>query len=195
MTYAELQAAILALIGRAPATICYQLATSDINAALRIREMEATTTLTGAASITLPSDFLSVVDVYLDTDPRRALRPTTAQAINRAYGTSGIPAEYALVDGAMLLNPAPDGSYDVQLRYNAALADLSAGTDTNAILAKFPGVYVYGVLSHHSALLRDVEAATVYRAEFMKAMKLAQASDVSDRHSGAPLQPKVRTAP
>lgn len=195
MTYAELKADLLALIGRAPASICYKLATADINAALRVRDMEATTTLTGAASIALPSDFLGLVDVYLDTDPRRPLRPTTAQAINRSHEASGIPTQYALVDGAMLLNPSPDGSYDVVLRYYASLANLSADSDTNAIMDKYPGVYVYGVLSHHASLIRDVEAASIYKAEFMKSVKLAQASDTSDRYSGAPLVPTVRVAP
>ena len=195
MTYAELKADILALIGRAPASICYKLATADINAALRVRDMEATTTLTGAASIDLPADFLGVVDVYLDTDPRRPLRPTTAQAINRSHESSGIPTQYALVDGKMLLNPSPDGSYDVVLRYYASLASLSADADTNAIMDKYPGVYVYGVLSHHASLIRDVEAASIYKAEFMKSVKLAQASDTSDRYSGAPLVPTVRSTP
>ena len=74
MNLSGLRAYLLAEIGRAPSDIVYELVENDIANRLRLREMEATTTITEAASVTLPSDFLEVMSVYRDTDPRTYLR-------------------------------------------------------------------------------------------------------------------------
>lgn len=195
MNFGQLKAHLLSLIGRAPSDLCYELVTADINAALRIAVMEDTATLTEAASVALPADFLAVVSVYRDTAIRTPLSPTTAQAINNGHSTSGTPRQYAIVDGAMLLNPEPDGSEDIVLRYYAKQSDLSADGDTTPVLTKHPAIYVYGALAHHSVLTRNMEAASVWKAEFVQAMKGARAADSNDRYSGAPLEPTVRSAP
>lgn len=122
MDFATLKSRLYSLIGRYPADICYELVTADINARLRVREMEATDTLTEAASVALPSDFLQMISVYRDVDPRTPLSPTDTTGINRAHMTSGTPKTYAIVDGAILLNPEPDGAEDLIIRYYARQA-------------------------------------------------------------------------
>jgi len=189
MDFATLKSRVLALIGRAPADVCYELVTADINQSLRILAMESTTTLTEAAEVSLPADFLAVIDIYRDTDPRTALRPTVPQAINRSHVSSGTPTQYAIVNGKLLLNPAPDGSETISLRYYAKLSDLSADTDTNAILTKYPGVYIYGVLTHHAKLIRNIEGAQIWEQQYTRELMKSGASDQSDRHSGAPMVP------
>lgn len=195
MDYSTLQSRILAQIGRAPAAICYELVTADINATLRLREMETTSTVTEAASVSLPSGFLEMISVYRDTDPRIALRPTTTTGINTVHNTSGTPTTYAIVDGALLLNPSPDGSESLVLRYYTRQADLSAGSDTNDILTNYPGIYYYGVLAHHSVLIRDEKGAAMYTGAYEQQKRMARASDANARHSGAPIVPTVRSTP
>lgn len=192
MDFATLKADILSLIGRAPADVCYRLTTADINAVLRVSAMEGTATLTEAAEITLPTDFLGVIDVYRDADPRVALSPTTLQALNSVYMTSGMPREYAISNGKMLLNPSPDGTTDIKMRYYAKLADMLADDDTNGVLTDYPGIYVYGVLRHHSALIRDAEALAAWQPQFVSAMKAAQVDDNNKRYMGVSLTPKAR---
>lgn len=195
MNFGQLKAHLLSLIGRAPSDVCYELVTADINAALRIAVMESTATLVESASITLPANFLGVVGLYRDTTPRTALAPTTVQALNNVHSTSGIPRQYAIVNGSLLLNPEPDGSENLILRYYAKQADLSADSDTTPVLTKHPAIYVYGTLAHHSVLTRNMEAASIWKAEFVQAMKGARAADSNDRYSGAPLEPVVGSAP
>ena len=84
MDFATLKSRLYSLIERYPADICYELVTADINARLRVREMEATDTLTEAASVALPSDFLQMISIYRDVDPRTPLSPTDTTGINRA---------------------------------------------------------------------------------------------------------------
>jgi hypothetical protein len=195
MNFGTLKSRILAVIGRAPADVCYELVTADINQQLRLSCMEATTTLTEAATVSLPSDFLQVVSVYRDTDPRYPLRPTTDQNVHRTYDTSGIPREYSIVDESgtktMVLNPSPSGSEDIVLRYYAKLSDLSADSDENDILTLYPSIYVYGALTHHSMLIRDMQGAQGWALAYEKAKKQAKQEDVGTRFGGTPLTPRA----
>lgn len=188
MNFGELKAALLAQIGRSPADLTYQLVTADVNKYLRVSEMVTNTTLTEAGSITLPSDFLAVVDVYLDTDPRRALSPTSKQALNAMLTTGGTASTYAIEDGKMFLNPAPTTSETINLRYYARVADLSADSDENDILSNYPDVYVYGTLTHHAALVRDTEAAAIWKVGYDAAIRSANKNDLKAKYSGAPLR-------
>ncbi|MGL4310950.1 MAG: phage adaptor protein, partial [Paracoccaceae bacterium] len=133
--------------------------------------------------------------IYRDVDPRTPLQPSTAQGINRTHYSSGTPTEYAIVDGKLILNPSPDGSENIKLRYFAKLADLSADGDENDILTKYPGIYIYGALTHHANLIRDTNAAATWGQVYRSEMNRARGMDQSDRHSGAPLVPSVRVAP
>lgn len=195
MNFGTLKSRILAVIGRAPADVCYELVTADINQTLRLAAMESTTTLVEAAEITLPSDFLGVVDIYRDVDQRTTLAPTTAQTLNRMYETSGTPTHYAIVDGKMLLSPSPSGSENIKLRYYASLADLSADGDTNDVLTLYPSIYVYGVLAHHAALIRDNEAVATWFAAYEKARDQADDDSKKKRIGAGSMTPYVRSTP
>lgn len=190
MDFGTLKSDLLALIGRAPADVCYRLVTADINQEMRLRAMEAETTLTAALSIDLPTDFSSVVSVYLDSEPRRALIQKEPQALQAIYKTgAGKPQFYAIVDGKMILDRV-EGSQDIVLRYTAKVSDLSADSDTNDILANYPAVYVYGVLAHHAALIRDESAIPIYTTAYESEKKRAKADD--RKKGGPPPTPTAR---
>lgn len=192
MDFGTLKTRIEALIGRAPADVCYELTTADINQEMRLRVMEATTTIAEAETISLPSDFLELVSVYRDVDPRTTLRVTTPQNLHKGHQTSGTPGQYAIEDGLIRFSPAPSASENVVIRYYAKLADLSADSDTNDVLDKYPSIYVYGVLAHHAALIRDNEAAATWYAAYEKAKKQARNDDRAYRYGGDTLS--IRTA-
>ena len=195
MNFGELKAALLAEIGRAPSDLTYQLVTSDINRALRVSEMVQSTTLTEAASITLPAGFLGVVDVYLDTDPRVTLTPTTKTALNRSNRTGQTACEYAIEDGIMYLNPAPQTTETVNLTYYSRVADLSADSDTNDILTNYPSIYVYGALTHHAALKQDAQKAALWKVGYDDAINGANKNDLRTKYAGAPIKVSAGTAP
>ncbi len=189
MNFGELKANILSIIGRAPADVCYELTTADINQRLRLLEMQNTQTSLEAAAIALPNDFLGIVDVYRDTNPRTILRPVTAQQRDRIHDASGTPHFYAITDGQMTLTPEPSGTENIQIRYFAKLANLSADTDENFVLTNYPSIYVYGALAHHSVLIQDQEQQAAYASAFERAIKQAQADDNKKRFGGD--SPKV----
>lgn len=188
MNFGELKARILALIGRAPNDVCYELVTADINQQMRLRIMEKEVTLTESAVIDLPDDFLKVVSIYKDVEPRTTLRPLDPYALQRSFRSSGIPQCYAIENDQMRLSPSPNGSEGIVLRYIASFSDLSADTDTNAVLTKYPSVYVYGTLAHHAALIRDNDSALTWYNAYDQAKMQAKADDNSYRFgAGSPV--------
>ena len=91
---------------------------------LRIRQMlvVATTTTTGGNSnIGLPSDFLEMRDIHLDTTPVFTL---PYKAPNSFYETSrvtesGRPVDYTILGSDSQLAPVPDTEYTIQMLYYA----------------------------------------------------------------------------
>ena len=118
MDFVTLKSRILALIGRAPADICYELVTADINHGIRLRVMETTATLVESATVALPDDFLQLISLYRDVSPRTTLNPIPPQALHDGFTSSGQPAFYSIENGQLRLSPSPNGS--------AGLADITA---------------------------------------------------------------------
>lgn len=195
MNFGQLKAALLAEIGRAPSDVVYELVTADINRELRVSEMVTTTTLTEAASIALPTGFLGVVSIYLDTDPRVALTPTTKTAMDRYHRTGQTACEYAIEDGVLYLNPSPQTTETINLTYYSRVAVLSADTDENDILTNYPSIYIYGALTHHAALKQDQNKAAMWKIAYDNALHGAQKNDIKIKHGNAPLKVVLGTAP
>lgn len=179
MTFAELKADLLASIGRAPSALAYKMTTSDINSTLRIVEMHKSAALT--TDLTLPTDYLEAVSVYGVRELVQSPMTTLGDGVKAG--------EYAVFNGALV------AELPVTLKYFAAFDDLSADADTNAVLSTYPDIYVYGVLAHHAALLRDPEALAVHFPAFERAMKKAQRADNMKHNGGHGILPTVVNAP
>lgn len=192
MDFGTLKSRILALIGRAPSDLCYDLVTADINQMERLRVMEATTTLAEAATVSLPDDFLQLITIYRDVNPRTTLKALPPQPLQDIYEESGIPAFYSLEDGQLRLSPSPSGSENIVLRYYAKLSDLDASDSTNVILSKYPSIYVYGTLTHHAMLVRDQESLAMWSAAYDKARAQARSDDNRYRAGATSAMPVAR---
>lgn len=189
MNFGELKTAITTQIGRSPSDLAYTLVQADIAKKLKILEMETTTTLTASASIALPSDFNGVIAATLDGIP---LSPAALQTQNKQVASSRTTNTYSISGTNMLLTDP--GTGDVELTYWAKPL-LVADEDTNAILDNYPDLYVYGVLTHHAGLIRDLQAAQGWAQGYNFAITDAQSNDAIVRMSGGQPGIFVRTAP
>lgn len=186
-TYSELQTAVNAIFSRTPPAHVYTLATREINARLKLREMTATTTLTVTAStpeVALPAGFLMARGAYLDTTPRQPLDMVTNFSRADGYSESGVPKEFTVEGDNLVLNPSPDGGYDLVLTYVGGLSEFSDGEDTNDILVRYPDLYVYGALKQAAVWAQDAELITTYATEFERALRDARKDDRLARHPG-----------
>jgi hypothetical protein len=153
-TYAELQACLLAWLDDSAANInpaeCIGLAERRLSRLLNVPEMEATTTLNaGTGAIDLPADFREVRECTLDGSPRIPLEATAPAALRMLFPSSrvGRPLAYAISGPSLLLGPAPNGTYTIQLAYKQKIPALSDVSPTNWLLAKHPDLYVAASLA------------------------------------------------
>ena len=195
MDFATLKSRLLAQIGRAPSDLCYELVTAEINEKLRLLDMATEVTFPLAETYTLPSDFLEVESAHnLINDQFYPIEAMGASSYVAARRNVTFPYFYRIVGGTMEINGATGGG-TVYLRYYQRQADLSADADTNEVLTNHPAVYVYGVLAHHAALIRDTTALQVHFPAYERAVQQVIAHDNSARMGGNIAGPRPRTAP
>ena len=120
-----------------------------LNRILRVPEMEETVTLTtDGERIDLPTDFRRARSLYLDTDPRQELECISMGTLRTKYAcqTTGKPECYAISGSEIVMGPAPDDEYNLELTYYQEIPALSASNETNWLITKHPSLYLFGVL-------------------------------------------------
>jgi hypothetical protein len=152
------------------------LAEADIWETLRIREMQTRDTgnLSGR-TLALPSDYLESRKLRLATTPPRELMFRVPESMS-IENTSGVPTDYTITD-QIEFNKTPDSTYAYELAYFKSLTALSGSNTTNAVLTRFPMVYLYGSLKHYFDWAQNEALAAKYEAKFERALSKANSSD------------------
>lgn len=163
---------------------------------LRAQELITTTTLAtvaGTNSVALPSDFLGALSVLIVVGGVKRELPNTSPAALQRTGQSGVPCQYSIAD-AIVFDYIPDGAYDIELTYYAKPAALSSSNPTNAILTKYPFIYLYGCLAHVNELSGEEQDAEVFYQKMLRSIKGAIRSSRKLRYSpGASSKPRTWT--
>lgn len=187
MNYGELRGHVKDALGRDDVPLyIYELVIDDINNDVRVLEMQAETTLIASGeSVTLPSDFLSVESLYIDTGGiRTALVPITEQSQGVGHDPSGRPYYYAVHDTEITLMPVPDTDYTLTLRYYTKLADLSSDSDTNPVMQRYRGLFIYSSLTHAAIWSKNEQDASTYSRAYKAALDRTKRADRDNRFSG-----------
>jgi len=164
MTYAQLQADILAYVNRPEVEqqvpSCILRAEAELQRALRVRQMvgRATATLDNEYEI-LPADFAGVRSFELASSPTVELeyvKPERLAQFRTIYATAGQPIYYSVVGGEFRFAPRPSTSYpNSQLTYWRKLPALSDANTSNWLLESHPDAYLYASLKHAAQMLGD----------------------------------------
>lgn len=195
MNYGDLRSNVESAMGRSDIpSYVYTLTTSGLNRDLRLLEMQAETTITAdAESETLPSNFLEMESVYIDSGgARRPLLPISEMSQAVRHDSSGQPYYYAVHNGELTFMPVPDGTYTVTVRYYARLSALSADSDTNDVLTNYPGLYLYAALTHAAVWAGDSDRAQEFNAAYTAELNLVQIKDRKRRYSGPMVQRSIQ---
>jgi hypothetical protein len=159
-----------------------RLAEASFNRRLRCREQIATTTVTiTGGSASLPADFEEVLGVYDGAGNEYINQPVQAlqQVQSRGY--------YAIAGST--IRAAADEA--LTLQYYAKLPTISgAMSDTNWLLQRHPGLYLYGCIFEAAKHLADVELATTVAPILDLEAQAVEAADASSRYARA----RVRVA-
>ncbi len=154
-TYAELQTAIAAWMGRPGDTQISTYAPDFISmfeawfkSRYRVRRMLLTTTLTlDAATVALPSGFLEVRNLSLVASPAEDLQHVGLDWMRTQFDetASGRPKFFNVGASTVRIAPTPDASYSATLEYYG-FTGLSVSATTNWLLTNYPHVYLRGAL-------------------------------------------------
>ena len=169
-----------------------RLAETRLQREIRSRQMlvVATAATTGGDStVGLPTDFLEMRDIHLNTTPVTTLR---YKAPNSFYADSrvtegGKPVDYTILGSEMQLAPIPDTSYTLQMLYYSKPTVLSDTNSSNVFLANYPDALLYASLAEAEPYLMNDARIQTWAALYDRAIAAINASDQSSEYSGQPM--------
>ena len=160
------------------------LCEADMQVECKNLEFEATSTVAVTAGVAaLPSDWLGARSVKWLGTPNKVLVYRTPQQLDAANAADPSYVTYYTITGSSL-KFADDGDGSVLLTYHAKFTPLSDSATSNAILANYPGAYLFGALKYAAVYCKDVQAATGYESLFMQQMERVTTDSKQRKYSG-----------
>jgi len=146
-----------------------------------------------SSTVGLPSDFLEMRNLYLETNPEQPLTYQTPSIFTRdgLAQESGQPRNYTILSDEIQVSPAPNGTFNVYMLYYAAPAFLSNSNTSNVFMAQCPDLLLYGSLVEAEPYLMNDNRLTVWAGLFERGLNSLTTSDDRGEYSGAPISMKV----
>ncbi len=156
-----------------------ELAAQEIAARCELIVLEKRTTLTFTeATHDLPADFAKMKSVSIE----QARGPVpmngyTRQQLERLFsGENHEPGGYTLDGGKIEISPF-GGSGTVSITYYSIPALMTGNADQNAVLARWPDLYVQGMVAQAFQSVQDDSGLQVAQAKFNAAVDSANEHD------------------
>jgi hypothetical protein len=200
-TFTELKDAVADWLDRSDLTAripdFITLAEARVNRDLRIRAMEVRSTMTTTAGkqyFNLPTNYIQMRNIQLNTNPVTPLEYITPEMMDRLYGssTTGKPRAYTLIGDEIQLSPIPDSTYSLEMAFYEKFAPLGDGTGgsvvSNWLTSNAPDVLLYGSLLEAEPFIKNDERIGVWVNAYNSAVTKIQSADARDRHSGSAMR-------
>lgn len=160
--------------------------------ALRIRAMEAESTISVGATTSLPTGFLQMRSFYVTSGgTKKQLEQTSHEDLFRKWtgSTTGTPRFYALSGDNIVLGPTPssDTTYSATMLYYKKFDPVATASPVPWLLTNAPMVYVYGALLEAAPFIRNDERLQVWSGLFQGLIGGLMRSDKRDRWGGSAL--------
>ncbi len=162
---------------------------------LRCREMEATadiSTTSAQRADPLPARFVQARSLILAaaTNVRLEYRsPAEYWSTYADIPTSAVPAYYTVEQDNFLWAPVPNAVVTITVAHYARPAAFSADADTNAIIARWPSLYLYTALLEAAPFLGNDPRIVTWSGLYETLLASIHAADKRDRYSGDVIQP------
>jgi|TARA_R110001606_G_scaffold36741_3_gene104962 hypothetical protein len=163
------------------------------NRVLRIRPMETIVTeatVGGTKSYDLPTGYVQMREIHLDTSPVTSLQYITPEMLYRVWAgsSSGKPDSYSIIGDKIFFGPTPDSAYNYTMTYYKTFEGLSDSNTTNWVILNAPDVYLYGALLQAEPFLQNDQRIPVWERGLRQALSDLQSQDDKDRYSGSELR-------
>lgn len=141
-----------------------------IQRSLRVPLMDSTNyydIASQTASITLPDDFLEIMDIYHGSQHLQRV-PLSTMLDYKRDNRSGTPLYFTRENSELLLYPEP-ASGRVTLNYYGQFPAMSADSDENNLASVAPDLIIYAGLTYAADYYLD-ERAEVFEAKYIQFM-------------------------
>lgn len=177
--YSELQAAVAKWLNRKDLTDqvpdFIRLAETELNRELHCRQMiETLTVILTGEDFHLPCDFAGVQSFRLNGFPT-PLDYATPADLDASFGV-GRPYRYTITD-RIVLDPAPDATYEARIRYRKRIPALSTTRRCNWLLEHHPDAYLAGAVMNGFLYLEDDARASTWAGKFNAAIQAINDDD------------------
>jgi hypothetical protein len=191
-TYAELQTAITNWSHRADLASLLPdfivLAEAKLNRNLRTRNMETTTTLTPTAGVcTLPTDFLEIRRVYINSSVPIELEYMNPETFYLNYPITAGSSKYFTIEGDSLLLANRSNATALSLLYYKKIPDLATNS-TNWLLTSHPDLYLAGAMAELSDFIKDRSGVELWNGKATAILESLKSSDKHGKFSGSALR-------
>lgn len=195
-SYSDLKTTIASYLARSDLTAMIptfiQLAELRLRREIRTRQMlvVATASTTGGDStVGLPTDFLEMRDIHVNTNPITTLSYAAPNAFYNSYRAteSGKPTEYTVLATELQLSPVPDSTYTLQMLYYAQPYFMSDTNPSNVFLVNFPDALLYASLGEAEPYLMNDARLQTWATLYDRAISSITISDQSSEYSGQPM--------
>lgn len=201
-TFSDLQTSVANYLGRSDLTSqipdFISLAELRLARDIRTRRMLKTVTANmtvGDPTVGLPSDFLSIRDVFIQGLPRTVVSyvsPSIFSSNSRA-DQIGLPVFYTMRSNELEFAPKPDSAYVLQMLYYFKPVVLSSGNTSNEFLANYPDALLYASLLEAEPYLMNDPRTQTWSSLYNQAITRINTSDEESEFSGVPLVMTVTT--
>ena len=200
--YTDLKATIASYLARSDLTAqipdFIQLAVTRLRRELRIRQMlkvVTTATVAGDGTVELPSDYLQMRDLHMNTNPIQTLGYQSPSNFyrNTNAAISGVPVQYTVLAQEFQFAPIPNGVYTLQMIYYATPPYLTTSNTSNVFLANCPDLLLYGALGEAEPYLMNDQRLQTWAAMYDRALTALTVSDDQGEYGGSPLSISIAT--
>jgi len=165
------------------------LTENRLNRDLRVSQMEVRATAPADSEyLALPTDFLAIRNIQLNTSPVQELVYVTPAEMDRLAQTFQSLNRYTIVGDEIQLNTTSSSS--IEISYYSKIPALDDTNTTNWVIDTHPDVYLYGCLAEAFSYVQNDEQAMKYMNLFIDGINQIKRLD-RDRRYGQSMWVRV----
>ena len=174
------------------------LAENRLRRDLRIRQMikvVTAPTTAGDSTVALPSDFLEMRDLHIESNPIQTVIYQNPSNFfrNSSVTVSGMPSYYTATGSEIQFAPIPDSAYTLKMIYYASPSYLSSTVPSNAFLATCPDLLLYASLGEAEPYLMNDARVQTWASLYDRGLNSLTISDDAGENPSAPMVISVAT--
>ena len=159
---------------------------------VRVADMEtALSATTSSGVIAVPSGYIEMKFMYIDTAPIQALQRKDLSFIYENFPTRSAdskPTFFAREGTNFIFGPFPDTNYSIKGIFYKKLTALAPGSnESNFIITDFPEALLFAALVECEPFLQNDERLVIWESKYQEAIKQIQAQEDAEALSGSPL--------